>query len=133
MGKRATQEADTQWKAHDEVGASLLRIPGVAAGMAQQAQISRLGRVLREIRESHLKMTQTEAAHLLGMPQSELSRIEAGTGARGPTFATVVSILDHYEQSLAPSGTRLTLSLGVSVQSAPPIHYGLAGNITLER
>lgn len=127
MSKRATKENVKEWVAHDEVSEALLLIPGVAAGVVQQAQISRLGSRLREVREIYLKVTQTEAAKILGMPQSELSRIEAGTGVKGPTFTTVSSIVEKYEQYLAPSGVELALSLDVSVDSGEPIQYALAG------
>lgn len=132
MSKRATKDTGEEWITHEEVSDALLRIPGVEAGVVQQERISRLGGRLREVREIYLKMTQTEAAKILGMPQSELSRLEAGTGRKGPTFTTVTSIVDRYEQYLAPSGVEIALSLDVSVQSGEATHYALAGKVLQE-
>ena len=114
---------------HQEVYRRLGHLPGFQEGMAQQRKISLLGRMLRDVREKHLKMTQTEAANLIGIPQSELSRLEAGTGARGPTFATVTSIVDRYEQHLALSGVEIKLAVEVASPGSEAVHYALAGHL----
>lgn len=127
MKTRSKKSGQEGWITHDEARDQLLQIPGVQAGVDQQQRIFALGKMLREIREAYLKMTQTQAAELIGMPQSELSRIEAGTGARGPTFTTVISIVDKYERHLAPSGVEIGLSLEVAGTDGEAVHYALAG------
>ncbi|WP_043690765.1 helix-turn-helix domain-containing protein [Luteimonas huabeiensis] len=117
------------WIGHDEATARLRTIAGVDEGAALQQRISRLGDLLRQVREAHLKLPQTEAARLIGIPQSELSRLEAGTGARGPTFATLTAIVDSYERYLAPSGVTLDLTLNVTVDQEESAHYPLAGHL----
>jgi transcriptional regulator with XRE-family HTH domain len=98
---------------HTEVGARLAAVNGVAEGIALQQQIARLGAKLRLVREENLQFSQTVAAELAGLPQSELSRIEAGIGRRGPSYATVTRILAAYEAALAGRGQSLSLSIEV--------------------
>lgn len=98
---------------HAEVGKRLGSIAGVADGIALQQQIARLGEKLRLLREQQLQLSQTAAAQLAGLPQSELSRIEAGTGRRGPSYATVTRILSAYESALADRGHSLSLNIEV--------------------
>lgn len=132
MAKQLVKAQTPEWMSHEQVSDSLLSIEGVGAGIEQQQRISRLGDMLRHVRSTYLKMTQTDAAKLLGMPQSELSRLESGTGAKGPTFATVTAIVDRYEQYLAPSGVEIALSLNVSVDSGKATNFALAGRVLHE-
>lgn len=129
MGMEARKVQLETLVSDDEVYNELAHLPGFKEGLAQQKTISRLGAMLRDLREKYLKMTQTQAAELIGIPQSELSRLEAGTGVRGPTFATVTSIVQRYEQHLAPSGVEISLSLEVAAPSSEGSHYALAGHL----
>ena len=115
------------WVTHDLVSEQLSRIPGVREGAEQQRQIFSLGEMLRDVRERFAKISQTEAARIVGIPQPELSRIETGLGSRGPTYATVIAILGGYERYLAPKGVDIGLTLDVEVQGGNSVHYTLAG------
>jgi predicted XRE-type DNA-binding protein len=126
---RPRDTGPVNWVSDEEVFNELVQLPGFDEGIAQQEKISLLGAMLRDVREKYLKMTQTQAAQLIGIPQSELSRLEAGTGVRGPTFATVTSIVDRYEQYLAPSGIEINLSLEVATPASENFHYALAGRL----
>lgn len=116
---------------HAEVGKRLANVPGVAEGIALQRQIARLGEKLRLLREQQLELSQTAAARLAGLPQSELSRIEAGTGRRGPSYATVTRILSAYEAALADRGHSLSLNIEVRDRRGRRIasHVVAAGSI----
>lgn len=129
MNHKVKDLASQRWVSDEEVYNELAELPGFSEGIAQQEKISLLGTMLRDVRERYLKMTQTQAARLIGIPQSELSRLEAGTGVRGPTFATVTSIVDRYEQYLAPFGVEINLSLEVATSSTEASHYALAGRL----
>ncbi len=115
------------WVTHDSVSEQLLRIPGVHEGAEEQRKIFCLGEMLRDVRERFAKVSQAEAARIVGIPQPELSRIENGFGARGPTYATVLAILGGYERYLAPKGVDIGLALDVKIQGGRSVHYVLAG------
>lgn len=84
----------------ETVARELADVKGFEQGRKLQSQIIQLGEKMRELRETVLRITQTEAARLVGMDQSELSRIEAGTGARGPSYSTISRIINAYESFL---------------------------------
>ena len=77
---------------------ALVNVPGFKRGYAKRDRIIKLGKALRKVREIHLKLNQKEAAALVGMEQSELSRLEAGVGERGPSMLTIGRIMDAYEK-----------------------------------
>lgn len=106
---------------------SLRRVPGFEQGRKRRANIVRLGELIRELRKSELGITQTEAAKLIGMEQSELSRIENGFGRRGPSYLTITRIIDAYRgylQSKDPS-YRLDLNLTLSHGEAAEVEQNL--------
>ncbi len=110
---------------NEELEQRLLRIPGVTEGIAQQKRFSRLGELLKGFREDYLGVSQTEASKLVGIPQSELSRIEAGTGVRGPTIATLMSIISAYQANISTSGVKIGISLDVDNGKGKTFHYEL--------
>lgn len=121
------KEHSEGWISHDEVGRELLQITGVSVGVEQQQQIFLLGEMLRDLRERFMKVSQTEAAKIIGMPQPELSRIESGVGSRGPSITTVLNIVNNYERHLAPKGIEIGFALDVDVRGGDSMHYKLAG------
>lgn len=81
-------------------------LPGFDEGRKLQAQILELGDKVRMLREDVLKISQTEAAGLIGIDQSDLSRIENGVGNRGPSYAMITRIIEAYQsfmQKVEPS------------------------------
>jgi len=74
----------------------LAQIPGFSRGYDQRDRIIKLGAALRELRKKHLDISQRQAAEMIGMQQSELSRIETGVSELGPSMTTIGRILDAY-------------------------------------
>lgn len=100
------------------VGKSLARelsgIEGFAEGRKIRAQIIELGDKIRALREDVLEITQTAASELIGIEQSELSRIENGVGSRGPSFSTITRIIEAYQGYLQKVDP--TYHLGLNIQ-----------------
>jgi DNA-binding XRE family transcriptional regulator len=107
MGKKNTVS-------HKAVGENLRNEVGFREGYDKRGKIIKLGELLRTVRENEVHLTQTEAAQLIQIEQSELSRIENGTGAQGPAWSTVTQIIDAYRDYLRGKGTEVTFSLEVS-------------------
>lgn len=85
---------------HDSVGKLLGQYEGAKEGRERRIKIIKLGRILKNMREKEIQMTQTEASELIGMSQSELSRIEAGVGSQGPSYNTIIEIVSAYKKIL---------------------------------
>lgn len=98
------------------VARELADVQGFEQGRKLQKQIIKLGEKMREVREAILGITQTEAARLVGMEQSELSRIEAGTGARGPSYSTISRIINAYESYLQSENGDYHVSLSIQTR-----------------
>lgn len=99
-----------------EVKKRLSDVPGFEEGLKQRATIMLLGEKIRQLRESELGISQTQAAELIGMEQPELSRIENGVGKRGPSYLTITRIINTYQAFLRQKNpaTNLALNIGVS-------------------
>jgi len=105
---------------NEELGQALQELPGFRRGFNQRRRILQLGNVLREVRVDYLHLSQGEAARLIGIQQPDLSRLESGTGERGPSMATIGRIIDAYEGYYAKQhrGARMALSLGIKMENA---------------
>lgn len=113
-------------------GRALARVEGFAEGRRLQAQILALGERLRELREGELGLSQTQAAKLVGLEQSELSRIENGVGSRGPSYSTIARIIEAYQAALRERDASAHLSLSIQLrrgdERAPAAQCVLAGS-----
>lgn len=89
-------------------------VEGFDEGRRLRAKIIELGDKVRELRENVLELSQTKAARLIGMDQPELSRIENGIGARGPSYSTITRIIEAYETYLQRQG--LDYHIGLNIQ-----------------
>lgn len=85
---------------HESVGNSVSDIEGFREGYESQNKVIKFGTLLKTLREQETQLTQTQAANLIGMSQSELSRIESGLGTQGPSYATISQIIDAYKNLL---------------------------------
>lgn len=105
----------------------LSEFPGYTEAREQRREIIRLGHLLRSLRKDEVQLTQVAAAALIGMEQSELSRIENGYGERGPAYTTITHIIDTYTRYLREQQRPVTISLSLDV-SRPErdSHYSLA-------
>jgi predicted XRE-type DNA-binding protein len=68
-----------------------LQDPGIAKGYYQQKETLKIGRCLGQLLQRariHKNLSQSNVAEHAGIQQSEVSRIEAGGSAKGPTFGT---------------------------------------------
>ena len=86
--------------------------PDTAPDDGQPPSAAALGGAMRELRENVLGVSQTEAARLIGMEQSELSRIENGVGSRGPSYTTIARIIEAYHRFLHANDPGCSLGLG---------------------
>jgi transcriptional regulator with XRE-family HTH domain len=69
----------------------LLARPAVRAGYDKQVGLNKLGRLMKRGRlESNLP--QKELAEISGVAQGDISRLEIGSGEKGPTFDTLVRL-----------------------------------------
>ena len=93
-------------------------IDGFEQGRQLRGQIIDLGDKMRELRENVLKMNQTSAAKLIGMEQPELSRIENGIGSRGPSYSTIIRIIEAYENYLRSQNRDYHLGLSIQLRNA---------------
>lgn len=114
-------------------GRALARVEGFTEGRRLQAQILALGERLRELREGELGLSQTQAAKLIGLEQSELSRsIENGVGSRGPSYSTIARIIEAYQAALRERDASARLSLSIQLrrgdERAPAAQGVLAGS-----
>ena len=103
---------------HDHVTKRLGETPGFKDGQNRRRKILKLGRRLRDLRETALQISQTEAAKLACMEQPELSRIENGLGERGPSYDTITRIIDAYQSFLRERDPSCLLELQLSVRRA---------------
>jgi len=112
---KATQKRRTR-----AVGKSLARelsgIEGFDEGRKLRAQIIDLGDKIRLLREDVLDITQTAASELIGIEQSELSRIENGVGSRGPSYSTITRIIEAYQGYLRKEDPTYHLGLNIQLQ-----------------
>jgi len=102
----------------DTLARELAGVEGFETGRQVRAQIIELGDKIRELRESVLNLSQTEAAKILGMDQPELSRIENGIGARGPCYSTITRIINTYEAYLQHQNLHYHLGLNIQLRCA---------------
>lgn len=103
---------------NDDVEESLRDIPGFTEGRQRRESILLLGEKIRQLRESELGISQTQAAKLIGMEQPELSRIENGVGKRGPSYLTITRIINAYQSYLR--------------KHKPAVHVGLSIDVSYE-
>lgn len=107
----------------------LSALPGYSEGREQRREIIRLGHLLRDLRTDEVQLTQVVAAGLIGMEQSELSRIENGYGERGPAYTTITHIIDTYSRYLRDQQRPVTIKLSLEVSSPErDSYYSLAAN-----
>lgn len=90
-------------------------VPGFDEGRQQRETIMLLGEKIRQLRESELGISQTEAARLIGMEQPELSRIENGVGKRGPSYITITRIIHAYQAYLRQRDPGVNVALNIDV------------------
>lgn len=114
IGKRNLAAEKTVATAEDALARELGGVKGFDEGRQLRAQIIELGDKMRELRENVLELSQTQAARLIGMDQPELSRIENGVGARGPSYSTITRIIEAYEAYLRRQG--LDYHVGLNIQ-----------------
>jgi transcriptional regulator with XRE-family HTH domain len=77
----------------------LLARTGVKAGYDKQAELSKLGRLIHRARVS-TNLRQQELAKLSGVAQGDISRLEIGSGEKGPTFDTLVRLAHAQDMKL---------------------------------
>ncbi len=99
----------------DSLRDRLADIDGFTQGYNLRKKIVQLGRKLRQLREEVLELSQQEAASLAGMSQSELSRIENGTGKQGPSWNKVAQIIEGYRAFLVDRNSHYDLDISVNV------------------
>lgn len=68
----------------------LMDNPEFRRGYERQSALARLGRLIKDARESR-GLTQAAFAERLEISQSEISRLERGEGINGPTFERIVT------------------------------------------
>ena len=104
---------------HKELGDALLLIDGDNAKKGRQARskIMELGDKLRQLREDILGITQIQAAKLIGINQSELSRLENGVGSRGPSYLTIMRIVEAYQSYLQKKNIKNYMNLTIQLLS----------------
>lgn len=69
----------------------LLARAAIRAGYDTQVELNKLGRLMKRGRlESNLP--QKELAEISGVAQGDISRLEIGSGEKGPTFDTLVRL-----------------------------------------
>jgi len=99
---------------HEALGRRLDNIDGFRKGVEDRKKIIKLGHLFRMLRKNELEMNQSMAARLIGIKQSELSRIENGYGERGPSYATITHILEAYTRHMESKGAEIKLSIEIS-------------------
>ena len=103
-------------KSNDKRVARLLENDDFRRGYQLRRKVVQLGEKLRELRTSEfVGLTQQQAADLIGMSQSELSRIENGTGPQGPSYATLLTIIEGYSQVAAEHNARQTIDFAIDM------------------
>jgi transcriptional regulator with XRE-family HTH domain len=109
--------------ARKSLARELSGIEGFNEGRKLRAQIIELGDKIRVLREDVLDITQTAASELIGIEQSELSRIENGVGSRGPSYSTITRIIEAYQGHLQNEDP--TYHLGLNIQ----LRHGETGEL----
>lgn len=97
---------------------TLLQNEGFRKGYESRGRVVMLGRKLRQLREQETDLSQRKAAALLGMTQPELSRIETGTGPKGPSFATLDQIIEGYTAYIRATQPAAELRIAIDVMDA---------------
>jgi transcriptional regulator with XRE-family HTH domain len=69
----------------------LLTRPDVRAGYDKQVELNKLGRLMKRGRLES-KLPQQELSEISGVAQGDISRLEIGSGEKGPTFDTLVRL-----------------------------------------
>jgi len=95
---------------------TLESLEGFNEGRRNRDQIVALGEFMRELRADVLEITQTEAAGLMGIEQSELSRFESGTGVRGPSYSTLMRVVEAYQKLLRDRDEAWDLDLAIRLR-----------------
>ncbi|NKI35159.1 helix-turn-helix transcriptional regulator [Wenzhouxiangella sp. XN79A] len=113
-GKQVRKKSSKPTINSEDVARQLADVPAFQAGREQRRALIEQGEALRSLRESVLKINQTQAARLVGMDQSELSRLEAGTGARGPSSTTIQRVINAYDHYLETN--QLNVRVGLNIQ-----------------
>lgn len=127
-GARTPEQSNDQMN-DEELIQRLRDIPGFVEGYDRRSRIVRLGTLLRKLRNDWVQLNQTEAAKLLGMEQSELSRIETGLGERGPSYSTLAGMIDRYSAYLRSKGATVTLSIDIQNRNRHDV-YALTTDLT---
>lgn len=125
-GKRRARAVDKS------LARELSGIEGFNEGRKLRAQIIELGDKIRALREDVLEITQTAASELIGIEQSELSRLENGVGSRGPVYSTITRIIEAYQGYLQNKDPTYHLGLNIQLQhgeTEEPEQRLLAGSI----
>ena len=117
-GKRRLANRKAMDFDEDALARDLADVEGFDKGRILRAQIIELGERIRELREKVLHLSQTQAAKLIGMDQPELSRIENGVGARGPSYSTITRIIDAYQEYLQSQNQNYHLGLSIQLRRA---------------
>lgn len=112
--KRKLVAGKTHDTAEDALARELSDVEGFNQGRQLREQIIELGDKMRDLRENVLGLNQTQAAKLIGMDQPELSRIENGIGARGPSYSTITRIIEAYQAYL--QSNNLDYHVGLNIQ-----------------
>ncbi|MCG8370184.1 MAG: helix-turn-helix domain-containing protein [Proteobacteria bacterium] len=118
MGKRRPIAEKTVDTVEEALARELGNVEGFEQGRRLRAQIIELGDKMRELRENVLELNQTQAARLIGMDQPELSRIENGIGARGPSYSTITRIIEAYQAYLQRQGLDYYIGLNIQLRRA---------------
>jgi transcriptional regulator with XRE-family HTH domain len=95
----------------------LLARAGVKEGYDKQAELSKLGRLIHRARIS-TNLRQQELAKLSGVAQGDISRLEIGSGEKGPTFDTLVRLAHAQDMKLVVELVPNTATSEVSSSSA---------------
>ena len=109
----------------------LLARPAVKASYDMQMELIKLGRFVQRAREAS-NLMQKDLASLSGVAQGDISRLEGGAGAKGPTFETLLKLVHaqglELVLELVPKGTKKSTSnapkLKVPVASSTEIEQG---------
>lgn len=78
----------------------LLQDADFRAGYDAKSQLVNLGLALRGAREA-ARTSQKALSELSGVAQSDISRLEAGLGTKGPTFDTLLRLADALGMDLS--------------------------------
>jgi transcriptional regulator with XRE-family HTH domain len=103
----------------------LLAREGVKAGYDRQAELSKLGRLIHRARIS-TNLRQQDLAKLSGVAQGDISRLEIGSGEKGPTFDTLVRIAHAQNMKLVLELVPNTDAAAAEAASSPAVLEAVA-------